>query len=175
MADLVIGLCGYKGSGKSVAAHYLCSFHGFATHSLAYPLKHMLRCGFGISDEHLWGSKKEDPLACLGGHSARHAMVTLGTEWGRTYLGEDCWIRAWKATKPDGNVVCDDVRFQNEADMIRKMGGVVVQIQRPGCGPGEHQSEVIDFDPDFIVINSGVKADLESRLFDLMQYLDGWS
>lgn len=37
----------------------------------------------------------------------------------------------------------DDCRFLNEAQMIRKLGGVIWHVERPGYGPVKHhQSEL---------------------------------
>jgi hypothetical protein len=49
----------------------------------------------------------------------RRVMQLLGTEWGRS-LHEDLWVTIWKRFAQQvlhvgGKVVCDDVRFTNEA------------------------------------------------------------
>jgi len=48
-------------------------------------------------------------------------LQLLGTEWGRNTRGHDIWVRAFKASvldywfmNPDGIVVVDDCRFENE-------------------------------------------------------------
>jgi CRP/FNR family transcriptional regulator len=58
-------------------------------------------------------------------------MQTLGTEWGRQCMDADIWVRAWAARAALlTSAVADDVRFQNEADMIRNLGGVIIRVMR---------------------------------------------
>jgi hypothetical protein len=49
-----------------------------------------------------------------------------------------------------------DIRFANEAAMIRDLGGVLVRVERPGVGPvNEHVSEVMPFEADHTLLNDG--------------------
>lgn len=58
-------------------------------------------------------------------------MQTLGTEWGRSLL-PDMWLRIWKNELDDSaHTVCvPDVRFDNEAELIRELGGTIIHIKR---------------------------------------------
>lgn len=139
----LIGLVGYKGSGKSTVAKYLVHNFGYTRIPFASPLKDMLRV-LGLTDDHLYGDLKEEPCDMLLGVTPRHAMQTLGTEWGRLCIHKDIWIDAWKrqvGSCLSGYVVCDDVRFPNEADIIREMGGRVVRIDRGETISDQHESE----------------------------------
>lgn len=137
MATKVIALTGPAGSGKSEAAHYLAYGHNFEPVKFAGPLKAMLRAfysavgldAFEIEDR-LEGHLKEVPCAYLMGKTPRHAMETLGTEWGRECIHPDLWINAWsaKVDRVNGPVVVDDCRFQNEAEIARAKGGVVIAL-----------------------------------------------
>jgi hypothetical protein len=82
------------------------------------------------------GDLKHVPSPYLNDQTPRHAMQTLGTEWGRNCMGEEFWVSAAReqiemSFENGLNVVVDDVRFPNEADMIRDLGGVMVRIRRP--------------------------------------------
>lgn len=168
---MIIGLCGLKQSGKSTAARYLIQKRGFVRHSLADPLKKMLKV-IGLTDEQLWGGHKEVPIALLDGKTPRHAMQTLGTEWGRNCISDDFWLRVWFETLPPGDVVCDDVRFENEADMIRRLGGVVVEIARPVLvempRADRHASELLGFTSDETILNLGTVEELEQDIAALV-------
>lgn len=160
---MLVGLIGYKGSGKSVVARHLTLNHCYVRRPFAYHLKAMLGA-LGVPAGYLDGNDalKSKPLEVLGGHSTRHAMQTLGTEWGRTYLGGDFWVDRWKAGISDyRQVVVDDVRFGNEGKAIRDCGGLLIRITRPGVGGSSHVSEALDglsFDAE--VINDGSESDL---------------
>lgn len=163
---LVVGLCGYAGAGKSTVAQHLVHNHCFVLHPFAGPLKAMIRC-LGLADEHINGKLKETPCEMLGGLPPRHAMQTLGTEWGREMIHPDLWVKAWSATLPSNSVpgiVADDVRFENEMLAIRRMGGLVIEVARPGVTGGTHASEVIDFQTDRVILNSGTITDLQERI-----------
>jgi hypothetical protein len=153
---MLIGLCGRIGSGKTSAALHLVDQHCFTRHRMADPIKRMLRC-LGLDEVHTDGDFKEVPSPLLGGKTPRYAMQTLGTNWARDMICNDLWINAWRATLPDGDVVCDDIRFPNEADLVRSLGGIVVRVDRPGMdrvGQTLHASEHIRFESDLVIINN---------------------
>ncbi len=155
---MIIGLSGLAGAGKDTVADFLVQHHCFEKISLSDPMKKFCKELFGWDDERLWGgsslrnaideSRKRPDGQYL---TARFALQTLGTEWGRACY-EDVWIdRAIKDAgerlryfKSDG-VVIPDVRYKNERDAIWKAGGTIWRIIRPGSGlvgaAGAHVSE----------------------------------
>jgi hypothetical protein len=90
-----------------------------------------------------WGDLKEKPSPYLGGQTPRHAMQTLGTEWGRELIHPDLWTNVWKNKVQTGldQVVTEDLRHKNEAEAVRSLGGKVIRIMRPGTTLGLHSSE----------------------------------
>lgn len=129
---MIIGLAGGKGSGKSTVADHLVRACGFSELSFADPIRRFVRHLTGYTE-----ATKEDPIDWLDGrHSARTLMQTVGTEWGRDMIHPQIWVRflarqletpTWRG-RP---VVVSDVRFPNEVDMIRSLGGFIVQVDRP--------------------------------------------
>ena len=163
---LLIGLTGLAGSGKSSVAGILRRRYGGRVVPFASPLKKML-AALGVPKACLYGADKERPLDLLRGHTARHAMQTLGTEWGRGLIGDDFWLCAWadavSAVPRDVLVVvADDVRFANEAECIRDNGGLVLRVVRPSgrSTAGGHASETGDFAADAMILNNGTKQQL---------------
>lgn len=162
----LIALCGLKGSGKSTAATALALALPAARVRFAGPLKDMLRT-FGLNEEEIEGDLKELPSSKLCGKSPRHAMLTLGTEWGRQLIGENVWVDAWRrAVEPHlargTNILTEDLRFPNECEAVRALGGIVVRVTRPGLVPDEHESEqhALKFIADVEIINDGDLEDL---------------
>ena len=153
----------YPQAGKSTVADMLVEEFGFRCVKFADALKAMLRAlllsqgaSFEQIDEMIEGSKKECVSDLLGFRSPRFAMQTLGTEWGRETMDQDFWTgivrRKIKSLVEEGRpVVIDDMRFENEAHMIRELGGATfVKITRPSAEPkigflkgllGGHKSE----------------------------------
>lgn len=168
---MIVGLCGLAGSGKSTAAKYLSQKYIMSRRPLAYPLKAMLAALPGVDWRTLDGSKevKEIPLEMFNGKTLRHAMQTLGTEWGRHQFGDDFWVNMWtQGIGEMDRIVCDDVRFPNEARMIRDKGGILIRIDRQVAGTTinvGHASEKIDLIlPDHTINNDGLPEDLYFRL-----------
>jgi hypothetical protein len=106
------------------------------------------------------------------GVSVRHMLQTLGTEWGRACIHPDIWVRCWKGRAQQYSaVVADDVRFPNEAAMIKLLGGEMWRIERPGV-PHEHghvsEGSLDDFDGfSRHIVNDGTIDDLIGKLREI--------
>ncbi len=48
------------------------------------------------TEDKIEGSLKAKPCSLLAGKTPRHAMQTLGTEWGRNCIGDGFWINLWR-------------------------------------------------------------------------------
>lgn len=140
----LIALTGPIGAGKSTAADYLIHQYGFTLLKFAHPLKRMLMA-FGLTYEELEGAKKEIANPLLLGKTPRHAMQTLGTEWGRRLIGENLWTNAWLADIKRAEIdkiVVDDARFPNEFDLVKNLGGEIWSVLRKPTQPDyTHESE----------------------------------
>lgn len=154
----LVAFCGYMGSGKTFAADYLVDGLGYTRSKFAGPLKDMLRV-MGLSESEIEGDLKHTPSKLLCGRTPRWAMQTLGTEWGRDCIGEDIWGNLWeqrvtKLLEVGMPVVVDDCRFENEARRIKKLGGLVIQLQTRNSASGDkHPSENLPDNPDVTIIN----------------------
>jgi len=109
--------------------------------------------------------RKEKPLEWMGGKSPRQLLQSLGTDWGRDMVSETIWIDAMRRMISDQSfdvIIIDDCRFENEAQMVRDMGGIVVGLEREGIAyTGEHKSETpvpADAMIDASIIESAVDA-----------------
>ena len=168
----LIAFCGRAGAGKSYAASYLCSAHGYERVRFAGPLKAMM-IAFGLTERQVDGDEKEVPCGLLGGQTPRHAMQTLGTEWGREMIDRDLWLRAWEhkvapILLAGGRVVVDDCRFVNEASVVWAAGGKLIHLEAPGAPAIDtrHRSERIEFLYDLTIQN-----DRQPGFFDKLDAL----
>jgi hypothetical protein len=172
----LVGITGRAGSGKSAASDALVEA-GWVRMKFASPLKDMLRA-IGLTDQHIEGDLKEVPCDLLCGQTPRHAMITLGTEWGREMIGGNFWMniaanRIATAMAAGINVVVDDVRFDNEADLIKRLGGVVLSLERDSVLAIDHKSEA-GVTADMIYRNDGSAAELRGYMISVFAQLGEW-
>lgn len=133
----VIAFTGHKGSGKDTAAAVLIA-EGYTHVKMADGLKAMLRTLMRYQgadsrevERRIEGDLKEQPCKWFAGKSARDAMVTLGTEWGRDLISTELWVGVTEARcRLLDSVVISDVRFPNEVEMVHRLGGRVIRIDR---------------------------------------------
>lgn len=160
-------------SGKTTIAKFLQE-RGYTRLPFAQPMRDMLSVmlsDLGYSEEHIAHHLYVDKEAVVAelGVSARHLLRTLGTEWGRECVSPSVWLDVWLAkARRKSFVVVDDVRFTNEAELIRLLGGEVWRITRPGVVRNtEHASEGgLDEWEHFTcdIVNSGSISDLLNGL-----------
>ena len=162
---MIFGITGQKGSGKDTLGSFLVSEYGYSLTWFAEPLKEALRHGLRMSQEQLYGHQDvKEAIDPRYGVSPRHAMQTLGTEWGRKLIHPDVWVNScMDKALSGGDWVIPDVRFRNEARAIQKHGGYVIEVIRETTyAEDSHASETSfnRFTPDMTVYNNGSVQDL---------------
>lgn len=142
---LLLGLAGPAGCGKSTTASLLSGSCGWARLSFADPLRQLLLALHPAWDLwHLGPGKDLTPPD--GGLSPREMMRAAG-DWAKAYVpgffidaAYDQVIRHWRANR---HIVIDDVRFDAEADFVRRQGGVICHISRQEVSfRRDHNSEL---------------------------------
>jgi hypothetical protein len=141
---MIIGICGFIGSGKDTAADYLVNFHEFRRESFASSLKDAVSVIFGWDREMLEGRTKQsrewreqvDPWWAnrLGffNLTPRLVLQLWGTEVIRQGFHDDMWIASLenKLRSSQDNVVITDCRFPNEIKGLKEQGAKIVWVQR---------------------------------------------
>jgi hypothetical protein len=141
---MIIGLCGFIGSGKDTVADYLVNFHEFRRESFASGLKDAVASVFGWDRTMLEGRTKEarewreqvDPWWAerldLPNLTPRWILQYWGTEVCRKGFHDDIWIASLenKLRNSKDSVVISDCRFPNEIKSIKDAGGKIVWVQR---------------------------------------------
>lgn len=138
---MIIGLLGFIGSGKGTVADILVS-KGFKKESFADPVKDAVAAIFGWDRALLEGDTNESRefreapdkfWSDKFGRSVtpRHMLQIMGTEAGRDTFHQDLWIYSLEQRiKSNEHTVIADVRFPNECDAIRNLGGFIVRVAR---------------------------------------------
>lgn len=150
----LIGLAGRAGSGKDSVAEHLADEHNVLRYAFALPLKAALRVMLGLDPEDLEDRERKEAVIEWLGKSPRELMQTLGTDWGRFLVAPDLWTRLARRVIDEARtsaefgyapaLVISDVRFANEAALIRELGGWVVHVRRPDAPRvADHVSEAL--------------------------------
>ena len=141
---MIIGVCGFIGSGKDTIADYLVNVHGFRRESFANTLKDAVAAVFGWDRTLLEGRTKEarewreqvDPWWAerlgMPNLTPRWVLQYWGTEVCRRGFHDDIWIASVenKLRRTKDNIVISDCRFPNEISSIKDAGGVVIRVVR---------------------------------------------
>jgi hypothetical protein len=141
---MIIGVCGFIGSGKDTVADYLTNFHEFRRESFANSLKDAVAHVFGWDRTMLEGRTKQarewreqvDPWWAqrlnMPNLTPRLMLQLWGTEVCRKAFHDDIWIASLenKLRTSTDNIVISDCRFPNEIKSIRDAGGIIVWVKR---------------------------------------------
>ena len=164
----LLGIHGRMGSGKSTYAEMVAKHSCRETKIIGFttPLKRIAR-------EIGWDGQKDK--------HGRRMLQRLGTEVGRDY-NEDVWVDLWEVeadlAKNNFLVEADDMRFANEFNRVRNLGGICVKIKRKSAEPKwwqrwlyrllpflQHHSErlIPDGHFDLVIENDGTLEQLEAH------------
>ena len=139
---MIIGICGLIGSGKGSVGDILVE-QGYTKVSFADKLKDGVATIFGYDRSMLEGdtdesrSWREQPDEFWSKETGRTitpriVLQEFGTDCMRNGYYDGVWVSLLKQQILDnpGDYVIPDVRFRNEQDMIRELGGEIWRVQR---------------------------------------------
>ena len=140
---MIIGICGLIGSGKGTVADVLVE-QGFTKISFADKLKDGVAAVYGwdramlegdTPESREWREAQDDFWTNETGRiiTPRIVLQEFGTDCMRNGFYDGVWVSAVKQiliNNPNVDYVIPDVRFENEVDMIRQVGGQVWEVSR---------------------------------------------
>ena len=141
---MIVGILGLKGSGKDTIGNYLIKNYNFEKIAYAGALKDAICCVFGWDRNMMEGATEEsrkwrEEIDPYWGFSPREMMQRIGTDLFRKQIKDDIWIKSLKLKlekmtqdpfKMTTNVVITDCRFNNEIDVIKEKGGIIILVER---------------------------------------------
>lgn len=195
---MIIGIAGKARSGKNALAEFIIEEfeknHNkkFYEASFAAELKNMCKIQFGLSDDQLWGDKKEVEIVdkrflkyTMGGdpeysiyRTPREIMQELGAFYRK--IDYDFWINNLRkflqaeALKGHEDFIVTDLRYANEAKFIKTRKGFVIKVVREvenKIHGVDHESETgldVYEDFDMIIENNGSLADLKKASYNVV-------
>jgi hypothetical protein len=139
----LIGICGFQGSGKDTFAQYLIDNYGFKKLSFASTVKDVASIIFGWDREMLegytkearvqremidsWWAKKLD----IPNFTPRFALQFIGTDLFRKHFNSEIWVSCIeKQLEKYDKIIITDCRFENEINMIKNNGGIIIKLFR---------------------------------------------
>lgn len=159
----IIGLCGLKGSGKDTVADMLVNTCKYTKIAFADFIKNAAKELFDWDDSSFNPENKEkiDPYWNV---TPRKILQELGTEFLRIHCKD---ILSSEFELPSGekynstfhikrinrevikllnsnknNIVFSDIRFQDELDYIKKLGGTIIKVVRPSLNNNEFSQHI---------------------------------
>lgn len=198
---MIIGLCGLQGSGKDTIANFLVNNYNFTRISFASILKDVVAVMFGwerkllegiTTESRLWRDTKDIWWSekLKKDITPRKILQEIGTDLFRNNYNPNIWIYCFenklRKYNYEKNIVISDCRFLNEINMIKKLGGYTIEVQRNPPKwlsdiktgklktiPNIHSSELelIKIKHDFVIKNNKTLFLLEKKIILFMKQL----
>ena len=165
---ILIGISGKKQTGKNTVAKFIAANTALKCEEFAFAdsLKNEVARLCQVSRDEIERNKPR--------------FRTMLQAWGvyrRESLGDDCWVRQViiKMLASNADIAfITDVRFQNEANYVKEMGGFLIRVSRDTGLNDNHISET-DLDKyekwDGIILNTGSMEQLGIEIKDVMNKL----
>lgn len=193
---MLIGLHGRKQSGKDTLCGFLLEWgeslgYDAERRSFASKLKvsaaQALGLNYTVEEAEEWADAfkvhGEIRYGALGHTQSgvitgREYLQNYGTQAHRNVFGTDFWIDMCIPTHPEELpentlIVITDIRFPNEAQRVRDLGGEVWRLIRPGSENEDdsHISEVPLPDAliDYILVNDGTLEELKDTAIGMIK------
>jgi len=200
---MIIGISGKAQVGKNKLDQFIREEfkrrynRKFYEAAFAFELKNMCKFQFGLSDDQLWGNKKEvlderfvkpfdiytaqyysDGTLVKEYWTPREIMQEFGAFYRK--IQPDFWVNGLKkfldyeALKSHKDFIITDVRYKNEAEFIKGVKGFLIRIDRNldnKIHGANHKSETeLDNynDFDMCIDNNGDLADLKIASYNIV-------
>lgn len=179
MYDLIVGLSGLAGSGKTTACKALQKEFDCDYFHMVDPLKDMCRYFFRLSDDQVNGTGKDEVDERFN-QTPRKILIDVGMYF--RDIDPDVWMLATLkrvAGKPNKGKIAllDAVRFENEIDAIHDWSGKIIRIQKNGqeAVSCRTESDQLDIPKEkFDVIVKAELGDMDGLGAQVVQQVTQW-
>jgi hypothetical protein len=166
---MIIGVSGKKRSGKDTVYRLIDGITGneIRTVRAAFgdEIKQEIADAMSVTVESIDADKER----------FRPLLQWWGSEFRRGYCGGDYWLNKMKLATTSFYardwLVITDIRFPNEADMVRELAGVLIRVDRDTGLSDTHSSEMAldDYEHfDYRINNNGPLDELETDVREIV-------
>lgn len=150
----VIGLVGRSRSGKDTVADYLIQNNSaYRKVRLAQPIKEAVCSLYGFTPDQVEGQDKEN-IDIRWGITPRQAMVHI-THSLREFMGHDFFSKRLLDNLPNYPIIIPDVRYAEDIERIRSLGGLIIKIERPYSTKHTFEDIIDTLEGDYFIKNDG--------------------
>jgi hypothetical protein len=170
---MLIGFTAIAGAGKDTAA---LGIKNADIRAFAGPLKDSVKILFCLTDEQLYDNKHKEIVDERWNKSPRQLLQETGSLM--RSIDKDIFVKNMQYKinenkKNKNRLVVTDIRYDNEAELIKSNGGIIIKIMRPGAVTtihNKHETEkgISEHLVDHIVINDGTIEDLHIKIKSLL-------
>ena len=166
---MIIGISGKKRSGKDTIYRLIKELQGI----------HPLRAAFGDQIKEEVADVTGVEVDHIEEHKERFRPMLQwwGADFRRHYNGESYWLDKMLAkmqTVAGREVlVITDVRYPNEAELVKKAGGIMIRVDRRTGLEDPHSSENLldDFEGfDYRLTNNSTLFDLKEKVYRIVDH-----
>jgi hypothetical protein len=182
---MLIGLNGRLQSGKDTTYEIIQEFVPHAER-LAFTdlLKVSAAASLGISSSMMDQFKTQGIIrvstmnGIISELSGREYLQRYGTEAHRDVFGDNFWVDQVLPVDFDHSnkfVVLTDMRFPNEAERVKHLGGFTVKVHRHQDSSAHRSEQNIDTQIDYFLDNTGTLNDLRANVYYMLNSRFGMS
>ena len=169
---MIIGISGKKRSGKDTVYQLIrkdIAYRGnvfIARAAFGDDIKEEVAKATGKSLAHIEENKER----------FRPILQWWGADFRRHYEGENYWLdrmqRMMSSIRDPEVLVITDVRYPNEANLVKSFGGIMIRVKRETGLEDPHSSEnLLDYyeDFDYWLNNDGTLENLENQVAQIVE------
>lgn len=132
----LIGITGNANAGKDTLADYIINNknNSFIKDALAKPIKDIMINQLGFTYQQCYNQQLKQTIDDFWGLTPREVMLLIGTKMFRQNWRYDFWVKLMQKKiidNADQNIIVSDVRFENQGQMIKSHGGIIICVERP--------------------------------------------
>lgn len=129
---MILGISGRIGSGKTTFSNELKSqleTKGYKVEERNFADKLKKIC-YELTGYYGYTQEEKNIFLPIWQKNVGEILQQLGTEVMRDHFDKNVWVKATISNlKDDTHYIIGDVRFLNEVDAIKKMGGIVIRLE----------------------------------------------